>query len=372
MLTANIVVAEPTIEYDGGVADRTVSRAVRNINGKRLSSSRIILESKLDLDISIKNNSFIIDDIEKVKLINDLNQYSIIIYHEEPNITLSLDIAAYGYENYSIDEISLSLKQTNKYYIYDPILDKKIVRVMNKRQVSQILENANNLYNKGLYNEAILEYDKAIYKDIMCDSAYYGKGRAALKLNDYKCAMDNYQLALYVNHEFSEIYEDIRNHSLYTKAKGSWNTKFYYKKYESIDPFMGNNWLLLGSIANETKFAEYCYKNAVKENPDDCNALFMLGYMQLTFMGDIEGAKDNFIALIDQSDLYFSEIKDVIHEKYRYSSSSSQLKKATPYILVGVDIFEYALTRYRKNKECKEYLKVYYDRLGVDKKDKKK
>lgn len=381
--------AQTSINVDGGVFEKSVSRATKVIDGKRMSSSRIIIESKLRLDISIANKNLVVDDVEVTKLLNGLNQYIIVVYNTQPETIVSVDISSLGYNTFTINKIMLNPKQTNQYYAYDPALDIKVVRIMKSKQESQYLKLANELFNNSKYDEAISEFDKVIEFNIMCDSAYYGKALSLIKQKKYKDAVKNYIIALNRNNDFTEIYDDLRRmypnnlKEVYYRAdhtKEIYNRKelplyelgfygagiinFAYTEYGKIDPKYSDNLILLGAIS-DSNYAVTCHKKALTEDSDNIYAYYMLGYTYMTLLGDYENAYIAFKNLVDRTDEFSEMVGEIIYAKWNPKGrspsgvTSARKKYANDgHIQEAYDFFVYAKSKQPKGKYGK-YLKIY-------------
>lgn len=353
--------AQSTIDVDGGKIDKSVSRFTKKIDGQTIVSAKVVFSSKIPISLTIKERSALPEELTEEKLINGMNQYTVVFYLTESTISKTITIAAEGYENFSLPIIALNPKETYKYYVFDPQQEKRATRIIKKRQTSHYLKVANMALSNNEYKKAQEGFDKAIALDIMCDSAYYGKGRIFIEQKKYSDALMNYQMALNINPDFLEIYDDFRELSLYELAtKSKLTTKRYYNDYKEIDPLLTNNWILLGSMSNPY-FAEDCYINALKEDSENLEAYYMLGHIRLTFIGEVTKGKESFKQLISLSDIYCKEIADVINSKYR---NTYDKKVAKQYFIAGVKLFEYATTKYPQNFDCNYNLAHFYNSTG--------
>ncbi len=71
-----------------------------------------------------------------------------------------------------------------------------LTKAQTSSEVQKIVNEAENLIKKGLYDDAISRLEKAIKKDPSCSQAYYLNGKAYHALRNYDVAIKNYKKVL--------------------------------------------------------------------------------------------------------------------------------------------------------------------------------
>ncbi len=348
------IFAQSTLKADGGKADRSVSRYTKEIDGKRVPSARVILESNLILDISNSDDSIIKDSVETLLLPNGMTQYTLVFYMTNPQIAPSILVRSEGYDDYTIENIELSSKQTNKYYIFDPTKERSNVRVINQRLETQYIAQGTKFLLQKEYDSAIVEFNKAIAVNIMCDSAYYFKGQALIAQELYEQAYDSYFMAININEEFDQIYDDIRTYKLYERAKEPYGqVKYGFSNYRKFNPLLDDvsNLVFLGSISENSDRALLCYQRALKIDPNNTSAYYMLLYQYA------QKRRGEFFELLQQyintTDKYSDKICKMIKNTIPTHKSD---KRSIIFINKLYDQYQYATRLYPNNYGFAEHL----------------
>jgi tetratricopeptide (TPR) repeat protein len=79
-----------------------------------------------------------------------------------------------------------------------------LTKAQTSSEVQKIVNEAESLIKKGLYDDAISRLEKAIKKDPSCSQAYYQMGKAYHALRNYESAIKNYKKALELQAGFGE------------------------------------------------------------------------------------------------------------------------------------------------------------------------
>ncbi len=345
--------SQSRLDLIGGKADLAVSRYTKRIDGVRVASSKVILESNLELDIFTSDDSIVRDTVDLTTLPNGMNQYLIVFYMTKPVLSIPITITAEGYEDYDLGVCEFTPKQTNKYYVFDPTVEKKINKVMSIRKEDQIIQAGKKLLQAGDYDGAIAQFDKALVENVICDSAYYYKGKALIAQERYGEAQTAYMMALNINEEFDDIYNDLRKLLLDDVLYFSKNN-IGYAYYKRVNPTLeGSDRVLLGVMSGDYNRAILCYNRALREDSDDVFAYYMLTYtyVQKRMLDESVQAYQNYI---DRTDVNTSKLLKMI------AACMPKDERRTLFLDTYVEQYKEAIAKYPNRYDFKAYLAGLY------------
>lgn len=275
------VCAQLPISIDGGKSAKSVSTYTKIVDGERVVSARMIFQSSLSLEFSTNGIKHPAEDTYHEVMMNGLNKYSIIFYLNKGANINSIDVTSEGYDTYSISDIEFQPKESYDYYVFDPNVEKQITRIIKNREEVQYLKQGRDLFKANKIDEALVAFDRAISCNLLCDSAYYEKGKIYLSLKNYVESYNNYRMALNINREFVEACDDIIDNDIYilaTEKAGS--SKFHFFAYLDILSALSaeiDYGVFIGAMSNTPTLINHC-KEALSKNPENLQAMYMLMY----------------------------------------------------------------------------------------------
>lgn len=354
--------AQNKMALDGGKSEKSVSRLTKKIGDVRINSARVIIETKMQLDYSCKEGSIARENIFKGRAMNGLNIDTIVFYLTEPLTKITLNVSSAEYSDFALEPLELKAKETYRYYIFDPDQERLSTRIIRQKQESRNLRNGEKLLSEKSYDAAKAEFQKAIALNVMCDSAYYGIGRVYIEQNSAKEAFDNFILALNINSEFDEIYNIIRELSLYESATTSMDRLFSYDEYKIIDPNFRHNYILLGAITRDRNRSVICYQKAISEDPDCMEAYYMMGYSLLPLRRS-EEAIAAFKTIIERSDLYSARISKQLSDLFRNKTNVVEQRSS---LEKGIELFDWILAKHPENYDYNYHKARLCHSRGID------
>lgn len=355
--------AQARMDIDGGKVDKSVSRYTKVVDGVRLVSAKVAFQSPLELSFSVENEVLEDDNIIKNTLLNGLNEYTVIFYlTAEGNNSKTINILSNGYSKYTIKDLFLNPKESFEYYVFDPNTEKKITRVIKRREESKYLSQGRKFLEAKEYDKALLEFDKVIAINVLSDSAYYGKGQVYLAQEMYEEAWQDYKMALNVNDDFSEAYDDLIKFNIYelgTKRTGS--TKFTYSEYEKVRKQNNspvNNKILFGSMSDQD-YAIKCYKEALMEDDYNADAYCMLIY---SYVKNIEYnlAAQTFFDYMVRTDIKSNLIASTMLSGVNTVMVTSDKPLRKKMVECYIDVYKEVVSKYPFNIHFIDKLAAFY------------
>lgn len=161
---------------------------------------------------------------------------------------------------------------------------------MNQRDAESYFNLGNDYYDKGLYDQAISEYNKALEINPMFGYAWNNEGVALYKLGRLEEAIACYDKALEIDVRFAQPWHN-KGLALYTLGKSEEAILCYDNALE-INPGYIEAWyykgLVLGNIG-KSQDAAACFEKVLEINPKDADAWYNKG-SNLFDLGKLEDA----------------------------------------------------------------------------------
>jgi len=181
----------------------------------------------------------------------------------------------------------------------EPPLEKKNLSLGEVKEAQEYFQKGSNYFREKKYEEAIVEFEKALKIDPNFAEGYYGLGYAYCYKNQSEASLQYFQKAIELSPNYTDAYNAM-GYAYSTLGKYDESINYYLKtlkiKPDNLDALNGLGY----AYASTGKYSDGIdyFKKAIKINPEYASAYSGLGivYYSLTQFLD---AKENFLKARD-------------------------------------------------------------------------